>query len=249
MQAYGSCEYIQPLQNMNDSKGSVAPAESILDVRLKWMQMLDAIVRRPLVASDAPPVLVLLHGLGADEQDLMGLAPHLDPKLLIVTFRAPLEYGPTGYAWFQIEWTESGIQVDSEQVMASCNYLAEAIRLLPESLGVPVGPILLGGFSQGAIMTLGTCLWHPELVKAAVLMSGRLVPEMLPAEPAKELAAIPFLIQHGVSDQVLPASGSRAIAEYLSGLGCEVDHREYPMGHEISLESLTDVRNWLQNHL
>ena len=62
--------------------------------------MLHAIVRRPLIPSETIPILILLHGLGADEHDLMGLASELDGRLLVVTLRAPLEYGPTGYAWF-----------------------------------------------------------------------------------------------------------------------------------------------------
>ncbi len=211
--------------------------------------MLSAIVRQPLAPTDQPPVLVLLHGLGSNEHDLMGLAPELDPRLLIVCIQAPIEYGNGGYAWFEIQWEADGIRVDAEQVQASREILIESLRLLPEALGFEPSQILLGGFSQGAIMSLGVALAEPELVSGILLMSGRLLPDFLPQELLTATKALPILIQHGTSDGVLPVQGSRYMREKLESMGWPVEYKEYPMAHEISEQSLADVRDWISDRL
>jgi phospholipase/carboxylesterase len=211
--------------------------------------MLSAIIRRPTIPSDQPPLLVLLHGLGADEHDLMGLAPELDPRLLIVSIRAPLEYGYGGYAWFEIEWDVKGVHVIPDQALASRDLLIETLRGLPDALKVEAAQMLLGGFSQGAMMSLGVAFAAPSLISGVISMSGRLLSEFVPASPLPETAELPFLIQHGTSDGVLPVQGSRQLREHLEKMGCSVTYKEYPMAHEISRQSLADVRDWISERL
>jgi phospholipase/carboxylesterase len=211
--------------------------------------MLHAIVRRPIIPSETIPILVLLHGLGADEHDLMGLASELDGRFLVVTLRAPLEYGPTGYAWFEITWEADGVHVVPEQVLASRDLLLETLKELPKALDLEGSPLYLGGFSQGAMMSLGSALAEPNLFSGVILMSGRWMPELLPAEPNEDLKNVPFLVQHGTVDQVLPVAGSRAIRDFLEGIGCDVNYAEYPMAHEINVKSLLNIRDWLVERL
>jgi phospholipase/carboxylesterase len=210
--------------------------------------MLRALIRRPQPESDRPPVLVLLHGLGADADDLMGLAPELDPGLLVVSIEAPLEYGNGGYAWFEVQWRQEGVFVDSEQALASRDLLIGTIEQLPAGLNVEPSALILAGFSQGAMMSIGVALARPDLVSGVVSMSGRLVPEFV-AGAVPDASKVPYLVQHGKNDPVLPIEGSREIRDYLEGLGCEVTYREYPMAHEISMPSLADVRRWIGDHL
>ena len=206
--------------------------------------MLHAVVRRPSVPSEFPKILVLLHGLGADEQDLIGLAPNLDPTLFVVSVRAPHSYG-SGYAWFSVEWNANGIHPNGEQALESRELLLDTLASLPEDLGVPNSDIIMGGFSQGAMMSLGVALIRPDLVKGVVLMSGRLMPEFVPVSAPSELSEVPFLVQHGISDAVLPIEGSRDIRNKLKGYGCDVTYIEYPMAHTISQESLEDIHEWI----
>jgi phospholipase/carboxylesterase len=93
-------------------------------------------------------------------------------------------------------------------------------------------------------------LTHPELVAGAVLMSGR-VPDELRAEIAdpEQLAGKPFLIVHGTLDPVLPIQNGRASRDLLQRLPVELTYREYPMGHEVSAQSLADVVAWLSARL
>lgn len=211
--------------------------------------MLNALIRRPITQTDRPPVLVLLHGLGADEHDLMGLAAELDSRLLVVSVQAPIKYGGGGYAWFNIQWEQEGIRILPEQARMSRDLLIETLRVLPEALKVEPSQLLLGGFSQGAMMSMAVALWEPGLLSGVISMSGRLVPELVPIEAVDGTTKIPYLVQHGVNDPVLPVEGSRQLRQHLEDLGCVLTYKEYRMSHEISQQSLADVRDWVGERL
>jgi phospholipase/carboxylesterase len=208
------------------------------------------LVRRPARAAGAPPLLVLLHGIGSNEEDLMGLEPYLDERFLIVSARAPFSYGWGGYAWFEIEWLPDRIEIDRAQAEQSRDLLVRFIGEAAAAYGADPARIYLMGFSQGAMMSGWVALTHPELVAGAALMSGR-VPEELRAEIAspEQLAGKPFLVVHGTMDDVLPIQNGRASRDLLQRLPVDLTYREYPMGHEVSAQSLADVVAWLSARL
>jgi phospholipase/carboxylesterase len=209
--------------------------------------MLQKIVRQPLIPSENAPVLVLIHGLGSDEHDLMGLSPELDPRLLIVTVRAPHPYEFGGYAWFDVTLDEAGVHADEDGAVKSRDLLLTELSGLPRELGFEPRQLFLGGFSQGGMMTLGVVLNSPQLLAGAVVLSGRLLPKFVPPTLPDELRDLPILIQHGSEDQVLPVAGGREARTFLEEAGSPVTYTEYPMGHDISVESLGQIRSWLSN--
>jgi phospholipase/carboxylesterase len=197
-----------------------------------------------------PPLLLLLHGIGSNEEDLFGLAPYLDERFLVVSARAPvaLEYG--GYGWFRIEFTPRGMAADVEQAKQSLGMLPGFIDGLVETYGADGRRVYLAGFSQGAMMSLALLLTRPEKVAGVVAMSGRLPRQVLEQEPdTSALAGKPVLVTHGLYDQMLPVENGRAARDYLGALPVELTYREYPMGHEVSAESLGDVTAWLTKAL
>ena len=190
-----------------------------------------------------------MHGLGSDERDLMGLAPELDPRLMIVSLRAPRRCEFGGFAWFDVSWDADGVQVDEVQALESRAAVLETLKGLPAELVVQPSQTFVGGFSQGAMMSLGVGLSIPEELAGVLLLSGRLLPAFVPQEINSSIAQLSFLVQHGVNDVVLPAAGSREITAYLTSLGSPVTFREYPMGHEVSRESLVDAGAWLSSRI
>jgi phospholipase/carboxylesterase len=204
--------------------------------------------RRP--AGAAPPMLVLLHGYGSNEHDLFGLAPYLDPRFLIVSARAPHMLMPGGYAWFELEWTDAGVVLDFAQAEASRELAAGFVGEAAAAYGADPRRVYLCGFSQGAIVGAGVALTEPELVAGAVLMSGR-VPEQLRPRiaPPERLAGKPFLVVHGVYDEVLPIANGRASRALLETLPVALTYKEYPMAHEVSAASLADITEWLAARL
>jgi phospholipase/carboxylesterase len=208
------------------------------------------LVRNPLVESKTPPLLLLLHGVGSNEHDLFSLAPYLDRRLLILSLRAPYTLAPGSYAWFQVDFTPQGSVIDPAQAEASRKALIAFINEAVPAYGADPKQVYLMGFSQGAIMSASVTLTQPELIAAAVLMSGRILPQVEPLiAPPEKLQGLPFLVVHGTADTVLPISHGRASRQLLSSLPVQLEYREYPMGHEVSPESLNDVANWLSAHL
>jgi phospholipase/carboxylesterase len=208
------------------------------------------LVRRPTHEAGAPPLLILLHGIGSNEEDLMGLEPYLDERFLIVSARAPFPYGWGGYAWFEIQWLPDGIAIDRAQAERSRDLLVRFVGEAAAAYGADPARVYLMGFSQGAMMSGWVALTQPELVAGVVLMSGR-IPEELRQQLAdpEQLAGKPFLVVHGTRDEVLPIENGRASRDLLQRLPVELTYREYPMGHEVSAQSLADVVAWLSARL
>lgn len=206
---------------------------------------------RPQAAGDgAPPLLLLLHGVGSNERDLFALAPQLDPRFVVLSARAPNTRAPGSYAWFEVTFTPQGPVINPAQAEASRQTLLGFIDEAVAAYGADPRRVYLMGFSQGAIMSASVALTEPERVAGAVLMSGRILPEIRPLIAAPErLEGLPVLLIHGVQDAVLPIHHGRASRELLSSLPVALTSSEYQMGHEVRPESLAEVSAWLTAQL
>ena len=132
-----------------DEKGKAARVLS--DIKLSLTHLVREPGRR---GRTPPPLLLLLHGIGSNEEDLFGLAPYLDERFLVVSARAPVMLGPGSYGWFQIEFTPRGMVADVEQAKRSLGLLPGFIDGLIETYRADGGRVYLAGFSQGAMMGL-----------------------------------------------------------------------------------------------
>jgi phospholipase/carboxylesterase len=209
------------------------------------------LIREPVKSPPAaPPLLLLLHGIGSNEADLFGLAPYLDERFLIVSARAPQSMGPGAYGWFNIDFTPQGLIADVDQAQQSLRLLPGFIDELIKTYRVNEGCVYLMGFSQGAMMSLALALTRPDKIAGVVVMSGRFPSEVLAqGVNQKALERLPILVTHGVYDPVLPIEHGRTIRKNLAGLPVELTYLEYPMGHEVSLDSLKDASAWLSKSL
>jgi phospholipase/carboxylesterase len=209
------------------------------------------LLREPTARSaGAPPLLLLLHGVGSNEADLFSLAPYLDGRFLVASARAPVVMGYGAYGWFNIEFTPAGLVADLAQARESLRQLAVFVDELIDAYSTDPRRVYLLGFSQGAMMSLSLMLSQPSKVAGVVAMSGRLPAEVLADVPdADALAGLPVLVTHGTFDQVLPIANGRATRDALSELPVALTYREYPMAHEVSQESLRDVAAWLTRAL
>lgn len=200
--------------------------------------------------NEKPPVLIFLHGIGADENDLFGLSAYLDARFFVVSVRAPfvLPYG--GFAWFEINFEPSGITANVRQFEDSRQKFLEFVDETVAEHDLDAEKIYLCGFSQGAMISLSAVLSAPEKFAGVAALSGRAMPDMLPApQKIEKFNDLPVLVQHGIYDPVLPVENGRATREVLSRLPVDLEYKEYPMAHEISAESLNDLAQWLKNQL
>jgi phospholipase/carboxylesterase len=218
-------------------------------MQLKQLSLthLAAAAREP--DAEQPPLLILAHGVGANEQDLMGLAPYADPRFMVISVRAPRRYQYGGFSWFDINWQASGFSIDTAQAVAGWELLQRFTREAVAAYGADPARVYLAGFSQGAITSLGATLTDPGLVAGTVVMSGRWMPEIAPQTDQAAIAGKPLLVVHGEQDNVIPVRYGREIRDYLQTLPVELTYREYRMGHEVSMDSLHDVTVWLRDQL
>lgn len=205
----------------------------------------------PRARSAQPPLLVLLHGIGADEADLLPIVPFLDPRFLVVSARAPHRAEPMGYRWYAIDWSTTPPRADSAEMVASRDLLGRFVEEATAAYGADRSNVFLFGFSQGAIMSLALLVARPELVRGVVAHSGRLSRLPGPALSADALAHAALLILHGAQDPVVPASEGRKAYEVLAPLmGARVAYRAFEdLGHGISEESIAEATRWLTARL
>lgn len=208
--------------------------------------------RMPAAATtvERPPLLLLLHGYGSNEDDLFGLAPYLDARFLVVSARAPHTLQAGSYAWFNLAFTERGIVADAEEATASLSVASKFIEELNGTYDFDAGRIYLMGFSQGAMMALALALTQPEKVAAVVAMSGRLPAQVVSQMAAPDaLTGLPVFVAHGIYDPMIPLQDGRDARDTLAKLPVALTYREYPMAHEVTLESLGDISSWLRERL
>lgn len=201
-------------------------------------------------AGERPPLLVVLHGIGADENDLFPLASLLDPRLRVVSLRAPRSYGP-GRAWFHLEWRPDGtVDPDVAQARETLAELDAWLAAAPARFGTDEERTYLLGFSQGAMMSVGMLRRAPHRLAGVVALSGRSPDGLFEAEASPEaIAAVPLLVAHGLFDDVLPIAHGRRLREIFGVLSRDFTYREFPVAHGIADDELALVRSWLGERL
>lgn len=195
-------------------------------------------------------MLILLHGLGSNEQDLFSFAPLLDPKYLILSVQAPIAYGFGGYAWFNIDLTSGIPSANIQQVIHARRLLSNFIHEAIEEYNPDMDHIYLAGFSQGAIMSYALAFSEASPIKGVVAMSGYILKEITPQISFKpRLRKLKVFATHGTRDQVLPIFLGRATNDYLRTLHFDYTYKEYDMAHEVNADCLNDVRKWLSDQV
>lgn len=189
------------------------------------------------------PLLVLLHGYGADERDLFGLVPHLPPEFVVAAPRAPLAppWPAPGHSWYPIEGLDGR---DPSHVTAAAAGLVEWLDAV-----APASVVGLLGFSQGAAIALQAMRLAPARFAFAVNLSGYATPGDLPRD--QELAELspPVYWGRGTHDDVIPPFLVEHTVEWLPR-HADLSGRVYPgLTHSVSEEELADVRVFLDKQL
>jgi phospholipase/carboxylesterase len=206
-------------------------------------------LERP-AAAGAEGLLVLHHGRGTDERDLLGLADILDPqeRLAVVTPRAPLTVpGSPGYHWYLVP--RVGFP-DPETFRAARAALAGLHDRLWEETGIGPERTVLGGFSMGAVMSYAMALGAERPALAGILAFSGFVPSVEGWEPSlADRTATRAFVSHGSRDPVIGVEFGRRARDLLAAGGLDVVYRESELGHQIEPAHLAEARDWLVDTL
>ena len=198
--------------------------------------------------------VIWLHGLGADGNDFAPLVPELVgrdwPALRFVFPHAPVRAvtingGARMRAWYDIRDMDLNNRADETGVEESITQV-DALIAREVARGVPVGHIVLAGFSQGGAVALAAGLRRREPLAGLVALSSYLPMANRAAELLQPGAiAQPLFMAHGTHDPVVPFQAGERSAEVMGGLGFKVDWHAYPMAHQVCAEQIQDLGRWL----
>lgn len=212
---------------------------------------LEYIVRKPKVPTKNPPLLILLHGYGSNEQDLFSFASELPEELLIISARAPMTLGPGSYSWYTISFDmNDGKFSDTDEALVSRDIIAKFIDEVKETFDVNTEKTFLLGFSQGTILSYSVALNYPEKVQHVIGLSGYINQDLLNREHRiQNFSNLDFFISHGSVDQVIPVEWAQNAAPYLKDLGIKHSYKEYMVGHGVAPQNFHDFKNWIEERL
>ena len=207
------------------------------------------LVARVRPAAGAPiGALVLLHGRGADELDLFPLLELFDPeqRLVAATPRAPLALPPGGWHWYAFR--QVGYP-DPETFGAVYPVLTEWLDTFLEENGLAHDRLVLGGFSQGGVMTYALGLGRGRPRPAALVALSGFIPTVERFELDLSPPLPPVAIGHGTLDQVISVGFGRAARDALREAGADVTYQETPMAHTIDPAFARELPAWIAERL
>ncbi len=202
------------------------------------------LVHQPPQPSARPPLIVLLHGSGADERDMIGLWAQLPPSFVVVSPRAPFGDAAHGYRWYRDATGEADRAMSRKVVDLVVD---NAIHRFDADLA----RVFVAGFSQGGVMVYEVALREPGRFRGAAVLSGSLFASERRALSAKtDRSHEAFFVGHGGTDDRIPLTAATAAREELTTLGVPTAFHAYPaMGHATGDAEVKDLSAWLTTRL
>ncbi len=210
---------------------------------------LEYLIRQPKTARSKPPLLLMLHGYGSNEQDLFSFADELPEELLIISARAPLSLAYGSYAWYTIHFDASNSDKFSDipEAKEALKRIDHFINEIIEAYEVDENNIFVLGFSQGTILGTAYALNHPHKIRHIAALSGYINQELIQKPIEKEaFKDLDFFVSHGSEDQVIPVEWARKTGPYLEKLNINYSYQEYPVGHGVAPQNFYDLHDWIK---
>lgn len=212
------------------------------------------------LTTGADPVgsVIWLHGLGADGHDFEPIVPELRlPETLPLRFIFPhapvrpitINGGMSMRGWYDIYSLDAAGRADEAGVRDS-GALLQVLIEQEKARGIPSDKIVLAGFSQGGAIAMHTALRSTEKLAGLMALSTYLplhskFEQEVVADPAAGNTSLPIFMAHGSHDPVLTIDRGQSSAELLRKHGFTVDWHDYPMAHQVCMEEIKDIRDWL----
>jgi phospholipase/carboxylesterase len=201
----------------------------------------------PSTAREKYPTVIAIHGRGTDENDLVPLVVSLSlPNVLLVSPRAPFPFPYGGFVWYDL--AHEGIP-EPNTFRTSIGMIQGFIEEVKRGYPVDTERLLLLGFSQGTVMAYAIALLEPTSFLGIAALSGYIPHRSGLPLKLTNLNDFPVFISHGTDDSIIPVRLGREAFELLKRARATVTYREYPMGHEVTENTMHDLSDWSRNIL
>ncbi len=205
-------------------------------------------ISRPGTAGANAPAVVLIHGRGTNERDLLSIGAQLPEELHVLSVRAPQRMdGPNSFTWYDLDLSAGGLhasQPDPEGFRRSLDLVQEFVEAAIDAYDLDPDRVGLLGFSQGAITSMAALIERPDAYRWIVALNGYLAESH--ETDAASAEGKPVFIGGGTVDQIIPISRVEHAAETLDAGGADVRFETYDAGHGTTPSELSDVVEWLE---
>jgi phospholipase/carboxylesterase len=190
--------------------------------------------------------IIMLHGVGSNQDDLFGLASNFPEDTFVFSLQGIFSLGAGRYAWYPVDFSTGKPVYQIEDVEKGYQYIRECIREITAKYNFTPEQVYLMGFSQGAIMLYYHLFRSPESIGGVIALSGRLLDEIntTDIDPDDYLDKRIF-IGHGAEDMMIPVTSTGPILSFLRTLGIDPTLKHYNAGHTITREEMFDIVNWI----
>ena len=200
--------------------------------------------RAPREPSPNPPLVVLLHGRGAEAKTIFSIEGLLDPRFHVLAITAPYPSAIGGREWFPPKEIAADKEIDDvERFDEPEKLLTKEIQLHLERLKAASAPLFLWGFSQGAAMSLILGLRGKIAPRGVIPMSGFLPSPIVRWHMWSHTSR--YLLVHGDNDEVISAESSQKTLRFLQPKGIDGQYYEYHGRHKMSLDSIAYINEWI----
>jgi phospholipase/carboxylesterase len=192
--------------------------------------------------------IFLIHGYGADKNDLFSFADYLPESLTVIALQAPLELPFGGRAWYSLEMQDSGLVSDIEGAKIAMEKIDHCIDYCIENYQLNGDKKFVLGFSQGAILSTALAVNKPEKYKYFLPLSGYALNDIYSVQ-GKDYSHLDFYAAHGTMDGVIPIEKGRSIQKTLQDLNIKHVYREFEAAHSIAAKEFEEFVTWITERL
>lgn len=197
------------------------------------------------VAEAPPRLLLLLHGWGSDESQLLALGADVDDDTLVVLPRGPRSAGDAAYGWYRVSFGDDEPEAVVDEMEESLVKLVQFVGQLQSHHDVAASHTVVAGFSQGGALAAAVALTKPWCVGGFAMVGGRILPEIESRFASSDaLKSVRALIVHGREDQTLPIQWAEDAEALLKRCGVPCEMHLHDAGHESTRRMQADVAAW-----
>jgi len=193
--------------------------------------------------------IYLIHGYGADKNDLFSFAEHLPVNLTVIAMQAPLSLPFGGTAWYNIELENGNHISDVDQAKESVKKIENFIESSSKEYGLDTDNIFVLGFSQGAILSYSMVFNNPTKYKYVLPLSGFIMEDIMPNSFDKDYYHLDFYSAHGTMDGIIPIEKGRTVSTLLKKLNINHVYHEFAAAHTIAQKEFEEIITWLKERL